>query len=160
MKEKSLKLNMALNAVKSLMGIVFPLISFPYVAKTLSVTDLGQYNFASSVIGYFALFAQLGISSYAVREGAGIRDNQEKLKKFCGEILSINMLATAIVYVVFFMCLLTVPKFHGYTALLLTFSVQIIFTTIGTEWIFGIYSKKNITYTIIYAVLAKELRSQ
>ena len=37
------------------------------------------------------------------------------------------------------MCLLTVPKFHGYTALLLTFSVQIIFTTIGTEWIFGIY---------------------
>ena len=139
MKEKSLKLNMALNAVKSLMGIVFPLISFPYVAKTLSVTDLGQYNFASSVIGYFALFAQLGISSYAVREGAGIRDNQEKLKKFCGEILSINMLATAIVYVVFFMCLLTVPKFHGYTALLLTFSVQIIFTTIGTEWIFGIY---------------------
>ena len=51
----------------------------------------------------------------------------------------INMLVTAIVYVVFFMCLLTVPKFHGYTALLLTFSVQIIFTTIGTEWIFGIY---------------------
>ena len=150
MKAKSLKLNMALNAVKSLMGIVFPLISFPYVAKTLSVTDLGQYNFASSVIGYFALFAQLGISSYAVREGAGIRDDQEKLKKFCGEILSINMLATVIVYIVFFMCLLTVPKFHGYTVLLLTFSVQIIFTTIGTEWIFGIYSTKSITYHAWY----------
>ena len=45
------------------------------------MTDLGQYNFASSVIGYFALFAQLGISSYAVREGAGIRDNQEKTKE-------------------------------------------------------------------------------
>ena len=139
MKEKSLKLNMALNAIKSLMGIIFPLISFPYVAKTLNVVDLGQYNFASSVIGYFALFAQLGISSYAVREGAGIRDNKEKLKKFCEEIFSINMLATVGVYIVFFICLLAVPKFHGYTALLLTFSVQIIFTTIGTEWIFGIY---------------------
>mgnify|MGYP004474198615 CR=1 FL=1 len=130
---------MALNAIKSLMGIIFPLISFPYVAKTLNVVDLGQYNFASSVIGYFALFAQLGISSYAVREGAGIRDNKEKLKKFCEEIFSINMLATVGVYIVFFICLLAVPKFHGYTALLLTFSVQIIFTTIGTEWIFGIY---------------------
>lgn len=139
MKVKSLKLNMALNAIKSLMGIIFPLISFPYVAKTLSVNDLGQYNFASSVVGYFALFAQLGISSYSVREGARMRDNEEKLKKFCSEILSINLLSTLIVYIIFFICLFTVPKFKGYTTLLIIFSVQIIFTTIGTEWIFGIY---------------------
>lgn len=139
MKEKSLKLNMVLNAVKSLMGIIFPLISFPYVAKTLSVNDLGQYNFASSVVGYFSLFAQLGISSYAIREGARIRDDREKIKKFCKEILSINMFSTLIVYIAFFICLFLVTKFQNYIALLLTFSIQIIFTTIGTEWVFGIY---------------------
>lgn len=139
MKERSLKLNMVLNAVKSLMGIIFPLISFPYVAKTLSVDDLGQYNFANSIVGYFLLFAQLGISSYAVREGALIRDNKAKLKKFSSEMLTINMLSTLITYIVFFVCLIGVPKFHNYTILLLIFGLQIIFTTIGTEWIFGIF---------------------
>ena len=64
----SLKINMILNAIKGIMGILFPLISFPYVSKILGVVNLGKYNFSSSVINYFILFAGLGISTYAISE--------------------------------------------------------------------------------------------
>ena len=82
----SLKINMILNAIKGIMGILFPLISFPYVSKILGVVNLGKYNFSSSVINYFILFAGLGISTYAIREGAKIRENPLILKKFSAEM--------------------------------------------------------------------------
>ena len=41
-REKSLKLNMVLNAIKGLMGIIFPLITFPYVSRILGVDNLGS----------------------------------------------------------------------------------------------------------------------
>ena len=55
-KNKSIKVNMILNAIKGLMSIFFPLISFPYVSKVLGVDNIGRYNFANSIISYFVLF--------------------------------------------------------------------------------------------------------
>ena len=81
-KEKSLKINMILNAIKGIMSIVFPLISFPYVSKILGVENIGRYNFSNSIISYVVLFAGLGISTYAIREGARLRNYKEKLKSF------------------------------------------------------------------------------
>ena len=49
MKNKSFKLNIVLNRIKGLMGILFPLISFPYVSRVLGVENLGRFNFASSI---------------------------------------------------------------------------------------------------------------
>ena len=62
--KKSLKLNMLLNAIKNLLAIIFPLISFPYVSKTLGVEALGQYNFAASLITYIDLIAGLPLEGY------------------------------------------------------------------------------------------------
>ena len=46
-KKKSLEINMILNAIKGIMRIIFPLITFPYVSKVLGVEGVGKYNFAS-----------------------------------------------------------------------------------------------------------------
>lgn len=158
-KTASLKLNMVLNAIRSLMGILFPLITFPYVAKTLSVEDLGQYNFSSSVVSYFSLLAALGIMTYAIREGAAVRDDKEKLKQFTSEIFTINIISMFITYVLFGVSLLTVQKFQGYIALLIVFSLQILFNTLGVEWIFGIFEDylfvtiRSILFQIVSLIL-------
>ena len=59
---------MALNAFKSILNIIFPLITFPYASKILGIDNIGKYNFSSSVVSYFVLFSELGISTYAIRE--------------------------------------------------------------------------------------------
>ena len=91
---KSFKVNAILNIVKQFSAIIFPLITFPYVSRALGVESYGRYNFSSSIISYVSLLAGLGISSYAIREGARIRDNKEKFLKFANEVFSINVVST------------------------------------------------------------------
>jgi len=138
-KNKSIKVNMILNAIKGLMSIFFPLISFPYVSKVLGVDNIGRYNFANSIISYFILLAGLGINTYAIREGARLREKENEFKQFANEMFSINILSTIISYVLFALLLIIVPKFQCYKTLLIILSLQIIFKTIGIEWIYSIY---------------------
>lgn len=138
-KEKSLKLNMILNAIKGLMGIIFPLITFPYVSRILGVDNLGKYNFSNSIISYFILIAGVGISTYAVREGARLRDNKNTFQNFANEMFTINVVSTIAAYFGLGVLLLISTKMQEYKALLLILSLIIIFKTIGIEWIYSIF---------------------
>ena len=73
-KKHSLGINAALNGLQSILNLIFPLITFPYVSRILSVEGMGIYNFSSTYVGYFLLIAGLGINTYAIREGAKFRD--------------------------------------------------------------------------------------
>ena len=151
MKRKSLAINAFLNSFRSILNILFPLITFPYVSRKLTVEGIGIYNFSNSVVGYFLLIAALGIGTYAVREGAKYRDNKEKITQFSSEIFTINIFSTLFSYLLLFICLVTVPKLHNYLWCILIFSLQIFFTTIGTEWIYQIY--EDYTYITVRSIL-------
>ena len=45
--KKSLSLNAAMSAFKTLMNIIFPLITFPYASNVLQVENLGKVNFSA-----------------------------------------------------------------------------------------------------------------
>lgn len=144
-----------MSAAKTLMGILFPLITFPYASNVLQVENLGRVNFASSISGYFVLFAGLGISSYAVREGSKYVNDREKLSKFASEMFSINMISTLMTYAVLALVLLGSSKLRGYADLIVILSLQIFFTTIGTEWIFTIF--EEYTYITLRSLLFQVL---
>lgn len=136
---KSLKLNMVLNGIKGLMGIIFPLISFPYVSRILGVDSLGKYNFSASVISYFILLAGLGISTYAIREGAKIREDKAAFECFANQMFTINIVSTVISYILLLLLILTVGKFQSYRDILAVLSIQIAFTTLGVDWLYSVY---------------------
>lgn len=155
MKERSLGLNGLLNGIRSVLNLLFPLITFPYVARVLSVDGLGKYNFANTYVGYFVLLAGLGISTYAVREGTKYRNNRLKISGFLSEIFSINLISTIIAYIMLIISLLIFKSLYPYAICILIFSTQIAFTTIGTEWIFIIY--EDYSYITIRSILVKVL---
>ena len=80
-KQKSLKLNFVMNAILTMSQFVFPLITFPYVSRILLPIGTGKVSFATSIVSYFTLFAQLGIPTYGIRACAKVRDNREELSK-------------------------------------------------------------------------------
>ena len=80
MKNKSLGINAILNAFKSALSIIFPLITYPYAFRILHASGIGKVNYSSSIVSYFSLIAALGISTYAVREGAKFRTNKSKFE--------------------------------------------------------------------------------
>ncbi|MBQ7066128.1 MAG: flippase [Lachnospiraceae bacterium] len=142
MKVKSLKINVILNMIRTIMQLIFPLITFPYASRVLGTESLGKVNFTTSVISYFVLIASLGINSYAIREGASLRENRDKFEHFANEIFSINVISTFITYVLMFITFLLVPKFRGgYLILLLIQSTNIAFTTLGVDWIYNIHEE-------------------
>lgn len=60
-KQKSLKLNFIMNAILAMSSFIFPLITFPYVSRILLPEGTGKVSFATSLISYFAMLAQLGM---------------------------------------------------------------------------------------------------
>jgi O-antigen/teichoic acid export membrane protein len=138
-KVKSVKVNAALNGVKNILKVVFPLITFPYVARILGVENLGKINFAQSIISYFTMFAALGISTYGVREGAKLRDNKEKLGKFANEIFTVNLITTFLSYAALIFVVFAIPRLRLYRPEILILSIAIAFNTIGVDWVNSIY---------------------
>ena len=111
-KQKSITVNLVANGIKTLMTVLFPLITFPYASRVLGASGIGKVNYANSIISYFSLFAALGISTYAVREGARIRDDREEFNKFAKEMLNINLVTTFLSYVLLFV-FLCLPILEG-----------------------------------------------
>lgn len=139
MKKKSLGFNTLLNGVRSLLNVLFPLITFPYVSRILSVKSIGIYNFSNTYVSYFSLLAGLGVATYAIREGSKYRDNHQKLNLFSNQIFTINVISTIIAYILLLMSLLIFRNLNNYISCILVFSLQIFFTTLGTDWIYTIY---------------------
>lgn len=152
-REKSIKANALLNGFRTVLNLIFPLITFPYISRTLSVSGIGKYNFSSSVISYFLLIAALGIDRYAVREGTKYRDDRKKISEFISQVFTINIVSTVISYVLLVVCLLAIRKLHDYIICILIFSIQILFTTLGTEWLYSIFEEYR--YITIRSIIFK-----
>lgn len=158
MAEKSLKKNSLVNLAKTIIGLIFPLITFPYASRVLGVENIGRVNFASSVMNYFVLIAGLGITNYAIREGAKIRDNPEQINKLCSELLIINIISTSIAYFGV-LVIIQIPPFSSYQNLLLLFSTTIFFNIVGVNWLFNIFEEfvyitiRTIAFQVISLIL-------
>lgn len=132
---KSLKANAVLNIIKTICGIVFPLVSFPYATRVLGSVNYGTYSFSTSIISYISLIAAFGISNYAIREGARKKKNLGDLSRFTDQIFTLNILTTLISYVILFILLITWRKLDNYRYIILVLSISVLFTTIGTDWV-------------------------
>lgn len=153
--KKSIKINAVLNIIKQCCAIIFPLITFPYVSRTLGVEAYGKVNFSSSIVSYISLLAGLGVSSYAIREGARIRDDKDKFQAFANEVFSINVLSTAFAYIALFIIILAWNRLNSYRALLVILSLNVILTTLGTDWVNTIY--EDFLYLTIRYVICQSI---
>ncbi|WP_254262070.1 oligosaccharide flippase family protein, partial [Lactobacillus helveticus] len=114
--------------------MIFPMITFPYISRVLSVSGIEIYNFSNTYISYFVLIVGLGISTYAVREGAKYRNIKNKIEEFSCQIFSINIIATVVAYTLLFLSLVIFENLSNYVTCILILGLQILFTTLGTEW--------------------------
>lgn len=156
---KSLTINAFINGLRTVLNLVFPLITFPYISRILSVDEIGKYNFSDSIVSYFMLMSALGINQYAVREGARIRESRKDISEFVSKVFSVNIISMILAYIVLGVLLTFSNKLQGYWLCIVILSTQIFFTTIGTEWLYVIYEEytyitiRSIAFKIISIVL-------
>lgn len=102
--KKSIKSNFIFNLICQLIAIIVPLITVPYLSRTLLEEGVGLYSYAESIVSYFVLLAGLGSVSYAQREIGACSENKEKSSRTFWEIFIIRLLTALFslsIYVVF-----------------------------------------------------------
>ncbi len=97
----SIKQNFIFNALLSLSQVVFPLITFPYVARVILPTGVGEVTFVESICRYVILFSALGIPIYGVREIAKVKNEKVKLNKLFTELIIIHFIITIFLSLMF-----------------------------------------------------------
>ena len=152
-KQKSLKLNFIMNAILTMSRFIFPLITFPYISRVLLPVGTGKVSFATSLISYFSLFAQLGIPTYGIRACARVRDNREELTRTAHELLAVNIVMDVISYTVLILALLFVPRLKEERMLYVVVSATILLTSIGMEWLYK--ALEQYTYITIRSIIFK-----
>lgn len=155
-KQQSIKKNFVMNVILTLSGIIFPIISFPYVGRILGPKGTGKVDFATSIISYFALFAQLGIPTYGIRACAKVRDDKRMLSKTVFELMIINLVMTVLSYVCIFAAIAIIPRFQTNKLLLCIISSTLLFNAIGIDYLYrGIEEYKYITVrSLIFKFIA------
>lgn len=149
MKINSVKVNFILNTTRMLLGMIFILLTTPYVTRILGAESLGKVEYVNSIITYFILFTALGIPNYGLREVARCRENKCELSKVVIE-LGIILFVTTIVGYIILLIFLYNTKLLELKNLVLLMSVNLIFTNIGFEWFYqGIENQLYITIRYI-----------
>ena len=64
---KTLAENVALNMLMSALGYLFSAVTVMYSSRVLQPDIYGRVSFASTMVGYFAMLASLGMPIYAMR---------------------------------------------------------------------------------------------
>ena len=156
---KSIGLNAVINGLKTILSLIFPLITYPYIARILQVEAIGQYNFSQSFISYFYLLAALGVPTYAIREGSRLRDDVKRLSAFASEVFTINIISTVISYCLLIISVIIFDKLRPYSLIIAVLSVTMLFTTMGCEWILTLYEEylyiaiRTIVFLVVSLVL-------
>ena len=158
-KEKSMGLNAILYASRTVLSIIFPLVTYPYAARVLEVENMGAVQYTASIVSYFLLVAELGITTYAMREGAQYRDNKKELEKFSSEVFSIGLVSSISATFVLAFCILFIPLFKTYTALFLVQGVSVLGNCLAINWLytikedFGYIALRSLVVHIVALVL-------
>ena len=156
---KSIKENFIWNTILKVSTILFPLIVFPYVSRTIGADGMGKVSFATSVIVYFSIVAQLGVPTYGIRSIAQVANDKIECSKRAQEILIINIITTSVAYLFFALSIIIVKRFQTDTILLLITSLEMGFNTIGMVWLFSglehysFITKRSLAFKLISLVL-------
>lgn len=153
MKQKSLARNAFFNFLYTGLNIFFPLITAPYISRTLGASNLGKVNFATSIVNWFILFSVFGTASYGIREVARNRDDKNKLSKIFSEIIFINGFLSIVVCVLYIILVINTNRFQEDIVLYIIMSLSIIMNMFSIDWFYqGI---EEYRYIIIRGAMLK-----
>lgn len=139
MNQKSLIKNSIILFIKNVAAIVAPMVMYKYAAIKLGVANVGAVEFVKSLNSYFLLTAMMGISTFAIRECSKVRNNQKDIVHIASQLYAISIVTTFFSYAIFVFLATFVEFFYPYKRLIYIYSISILLTTYGLEWIYNIY---------------------
>ena len=105
--------NYIYNVLYQIFLIVVPLVTAPYLTRTLSATSLGIYDYINSITSIITTFGLIGLQSYGYRQVAYYRDNKKDVSEEFSSIFCLRFLLLIIVGVIY-LSLAGVTEYRNY----------------------------------------------
>jgi O-antigen/teichoic acid export membrane protein len=133
----SVKNSVFYNVLLAISQVFFPLITFPYLARTLGPEHVGVLNFAESIAKYFVMLAALGIPIYGIREIAKVQNELKARTKIFAEIFTINLICTLGLSFLFLGAVFFIPQLNNEKVLFYWTIAYFFFQVFYLEWFFN-----------------------
>lgn len=149
----SLKKNIIFNFILTASTIIFPLITFPYITRTISSINIGKVFFIDAFTQYFVLFSSIGIPFYGVREIAKIKNDRAKTSKLLVELVLSQFILSLVFSAVFIAAQFFIPKLHQNWDLIKISCLTIIANSFLIEWFYQ--GTENFSYITSRSLIIK-----
>lgn len=138
----SIKKNYIYNMIYQILSIFLPIITTPYIARTLGADGNGIYSYTISIVAYFILFGTLGMNLYGQREIAYVQNNKKKRSEIFFELTILRIITMSISMIIFYFTFARNGDYSIYYKILL---LEMVANGIDIAWFFqGLENFKKI----------------
>ncbi len=147
----NIKKNYIYNVSYQLLVMIAPLITTPYISRALGADNIGMYSYVNSIVSYFTLFANLGITIYGQREISYVQDSRKNRSDIFWEIKILQICTSGLAAAAYLIFALLQDQMLFY----LVFIFNILAVTADVTWFFqGIEDFKNIVVrNVVFKIL-------
>lgn len=129
----SIKKNYLFSSAYQLLNIAVPLVTTPYLSRTIGADGNGLFTYTQSIANYFVLFAQLGITNYGVREIARCSEDRAARTRTFWDIFAMNVLWGSAVVAMYIAYALTLGSSN--LTLLLIWLCWVVGSVVDITWL-------------------------
>ncbi len=147
--------NFAWLTVLQIAGYAFPLISMPYLARTIGVEGFSKVAFAMAIMVFVQTVSDWGFNLSATRDVAQNRDNPDKVSRIFSNVLWARLLLMCLSFVILTALVMLVPKMHENAAVIMVTFLMIPGHILFPDWFFQAMEKMK--YITIFNVTIKFL---
>ena len=142
----SIRNNFLYKTLLTISSYIIAFLTFPYISRVLGVDGVGVVNFVDNSVGYFILFASMGITILGTREIAAAKDDQAQRNRVFSNLLGLNIIFTVVTLAVYLVLITIIPRFSQNIEMFYIGAAKIISTVFLVEWFFtGLENFRYIT---------------
>lgn len=140
--DRKLTANYFYNLIYQILLIISPVITVPFLSRSLGVSGVGEYSYCYTLAGYFIMVATLGCDIYGRREISYVKENKTERSERFWSIQVIKIISTIVVIVGYIIFSIN----NENKVMLLILSIHLINVPLNIGWFFqGIERFKMIT---------------
>lgn len=129
---------------------IFPLITFPWLTRTLGPEKYGVVNVANAIIVYFQMFVDFGFLLSATKDCSVHRDDKSKLSQIASSVVQAKAGISAIGFIVLFALTFFIDQFRENASYLMLSYLSVFLSVFIPDYLFrGLERMSSLTYRSI-----------